>query len=156
MTIPGAALPIRPIHPREASHLISEATEIMSSLYPAESNHFASVEELSAPDALFLGAFDGDTAVACGGFIEATPGGAAEIKRLYVRPHYRRHGVGTNIMFALEDAAKERGVRVLRLETGAMEHHARKFYASIGYTRRRAFGHYKTDPLSFFMQKKIR
>jgi ribosomal protein S18 acetylase RimI-like enzyme len=57
-----------------------------------------------------------------------------ELKRLYVRPEYRRHGVGRALMRQSEDAARARGYRSLVLTTSAeMMPLAQGLYDSLGY-----------------------
>jgi putative acetyltransferase len=57
-----------------------------------------------------------------------------ELKRLYVRPEYRRHGVGRALMKHSEYAARVRGYRSLVLTTSAeMMPLAQGLYDSLGY-----------------------
>jgi len=46
---------------------------------------------------------------------------AAEVRRMYVLPSHRRHGVGRLILGELERRALDFGYRVLRLETGCRQ-----------------------------------
>ncbi|MEV1142857.1 GNAT family N-acetyltransferase [Micromonospora sp. NPDC049799] len=86
-------------------------------------------------------------ALGCGGlrFLDA---GAAEIKRMYVDPPARGTGVATAILRALEDAAREAGIRTLLLETGTAQPEAMRFYEREGYRRIENFGPYRGEPLS--------
>lgn len=78
----------------------------------------ATAAAFSPPGGAFLAGFIGQTAV-CGGGIKALGGGAAEIKRMYVVPRYRRRGVGRALLHALEAAARDRGHQVMRLDSAA-------------------------------------
>jgi putative acetyltransferase len=97
---------------------------------------------------VFLIARDADgTAVGCGGlrFLAAD---SAEIKRMYVSPASRGTGVATAILRALEQAARDAGVRTLLLETGTAQPEAMRFYEREGYRRIDNFGPYRGEPLS--------
>lgn len=60
--------------------------------------------------------------------------GAGELKRLYVRPAYRRHGVGRALMLRAEAEARSRGYDALLLTTNAeMMPLAQHLYESLGY-----------------------
>jgi putative acetyltransferase len=59
---------------------------------------------------------------------------SGELKRLFVRPEARRHGVGRALMARAEDAARVRGYRDLLLTTNAeMMPLAQGLYDSLGY-----------------------
>jgi GNAT superfamily N-acetyltransferase len=90
---------------------------------------------------LFLVAFDGDVAVACGGLraIDRTSG---EIKRMYTVPESRGTGAARQVLVALEDAARGLGWQRLRLETGDRQPDAMRFYEREGYTSIPNYGHY--------------
>ncbi|PZG09976.1 GNAT family N-acetyltransferase [Micromonospora craterilacus] len=97
---------------------------------------------------VFLVARDGDgTAVGCGG-LRFLSSGSAEIKRMYVTPPARGTGVATAILHALEQAARDAGVRTLLLETGTAQPDAMRFYEREGYRRIANFGPYRGEPLS--------
>ena len=76
---------------------------------------------------LLLACLDGQPAGAVGlqpvpEDVRASGAGAqdfGELKRLYVRPEYRRHGVGRALMKQSEDAARARGYTALVLTTSA-------------------------------------
>ncbi|PYE49416.1 GNAT family N-acetyltransferase [Deinococcus yavapaiensis] len=54
--------------------------------------------------------------------------GAAELKRMYVRPDSRRHGIGRALLErAIEDA------KLLRLDSAEFMHEAHELYRSVGF-----------------------
>jgi GNAT superfamily N-acetyltransferase len=70
--------------------------------------------------------------VACGGF-KPEQSGAAYIKRMWVSPDARGHGLGRRLLRDLEDRARLLGYRVVRLETEKSLHEAQQLYRSFGY-----------------------
>jgi ribosomal protein S18 acetylase RimI-like enzyme len=59
--------------------------------------------------------------------------GVAEIKRMYVAPRARRHGLGRRLLRELERGAAELGCRTVRLDTMAAMAEAGALYRSAGY-----------------------
>jgi GNAT superfamily N-acetyltransferase len=57
----------------------------------------------------------------------------AEIKRLWVRPDQRRHGVGALLMTAVEERARELGYLQLYLESGYAQPEALELYRTHGW-----------------------
>ena len=83
---------IRTINPDDAQAraLIAHLDSLMASLYPAESNHLDSTDELKKPNVLFLGAFEGGELTGCGAVkILDDDGDYGEIKRVFVSPQHR-------------------------------------------------------------------
>jgi putative acetyltransferase len=140
-----------------ARRLIALSDEYLSALYPAESNHLASVDALLAPNVCFLGIHDAGELVACGAVI-LQHGDVAygEIKRVFVLPEHRGSGHARRIMAALEDELRQRDVMLARLETGISQPEALNLYRALGYCECGPFGSYKLDPWSVFMEKAIR
>jgi len=81
--------------------------------------------------------------------------GAAEVKRLYVRPEHRGEGYSRVIMGALERAAFRAGATRIVLETGTEQPEALGLYHAIGYDRRPNFGPYAHDPRSVCLVKDL-
>lgn len=59
--------------------------------------------------------------------------GAAEMKRLYVRPAHRGRGIGLRLAADVIAEARARGHRALRLETLDSMAAARQLYAELGF-----------------------
>ena len=150
------SIQIRPVQGNEADELLSLSTEYMESLYPAESNHLVDYSELYADNAIFLGAYLDDKAVGCVAVIlyqhDCHYG---EIKRLFVLPEHRDLKLGRTLMAAIEEAAKDEGMRIMRLETGIYQPASNHLYQSLGYVERGPYGDYQEDPLSIFMEKSL-
>ena len=134
--------------------LISALDAYQGALYPAESNYHLSVEALKASNVLFAVARDDEGAViGCGAIVLFD--GYGELKRMFVPPEQRGHGVAKAVMALLEAHAVQRNCRLLRLETGIYQPEAHGLYSRAGYTRRGPYGDYPDDPLSVFMEKTI-
>lgn len=94
------------------------------------------IEELMPPTGIFLVARqDGHL---CGGVglrrIVEPVHQLAEVKRLWVRPDLRRHGVAAQLMNEVEQRARTMGYRQLYLETGPAQPEAVAFYPKHGWT----------------------
>ena len=138
----------------DARALILELEAHLEPLYPSESRHGYAVEKLIAQAvAFFLIRRDGAPA-GCGG-IQLFGTEYGEIKRMYVRPQFRGMGLAKAMLDHLADHARDRGVGLLRLETGIHQHAAIGLYEREGFRPIPPFGEYKDDPLSRFYEKKI-
>jgi GNAT superfamily N-acetyltransferase len=69
----------------------------------------------------------------CGAFREKESG-TTEIKRMYVHPDYRKKGIATSVLAALEIWAKEVGYVYTILETGKNQPEAINLYQKLNYT----------------------
>lgn len=134
--------------------LVAELDAYSQALYPPESNHLDSVEELAKEHVYFVGAYEDDVLIGCGA-VKIMPEGYGEIKRMYVRPQARGKGIGGQILMALELHLWERKIPLARLETGVANPEALSLYAKLGYVRTTPFGPYIEDPLSVFMEKRL-
>ncbi|MFE6776370.1 GNAT family N-acetyltransferase [Streptomyces sp. NPDC057702] len=92
--------------------------------------------------------------VGCGG-LRDLGGGVGELKRMYVEPGWRGTGVAEAVLVALEEWARRRGWRGLRLETGDRQPAAVRFYARCGYERIPNFGAYVGVPGSWCFGREL-
>ena len=153
------AFSVEPLPADHARDLFASSDSHVVALYPAESNHLVSANELSTAPNLLLGAFTEDsstTPIGCVGLLVAgQEPGTAEIKRLFVESTSRRLGVAHALMGHLEAEAASSGIRELRLETGICQEESLALYRGRGYVTIPPFGHYTEDPMSVFMAKKL-
>jgi GNAT superfamily N-acetyltransferase len=81
------------------------------------------------------------------------PDAAGEIKRLYVRPEYRRAGIASLLMDQLEAFAIQHGMKWLYLDTKDDLKDAIAFYERHGYSR---CARYNDNPqATIFMRKRL-
>lgn len=82
-----------------------------------------------------------DTAVGCGA-IRPFSNESMEVKRMYVRPSFRRHGISSRVLFELETWTRELGYKECVLETGKRQPEAIALYTKNGYINIPNYGKY--------------
>lgn len=138
----------------DAIALIDELEGVLAPGYPAESRHGYSVDKLIREGvAFFVIRCDGELA-GCGG-VQLFGTEYGELKRMYVRPRFRGTGLGKRMIEHLASWSRERGITVLRLETGIHQREAIGLYERSGFTRIAPFGAYREDPLSLFLERRL-
>ena len=138
----------------DATQLIAELDGVLVPQYPARSHHGYSVEKLKRERVAFYVVRRGGIAAACGG-VQICGNEYAEVKRMYVRPRFRRLGLARLMLNHLEEHARRQGVALLRLETGIYQIEAIALYEAFGFRRIAPFADYWDDPLSAFYEKRI-
>jgi GNAT superfamily N-acetyltransferase len=92
--------------------------------------------EYAAPAGQLLLAYVGQALAGCGG-LRGLPdvdyANACEMKRLYVRPAFRRFGLGRQLAEALLDEARRAGYSVMLLDTLDDMESARELYTTLGF-----------------------
>ena len=140
----------------EAQALIAASDAYYIDLYPAESNHLESSEDLKKPNVILLGCrVDGELVASAAARILQDDVEYAEIKRLFVLDRHRGRGLSSEIMCRLETELQHRGISLFRLETGIKQPEALGLYRKLGYRERAPFGSYAADPYSVFMEKQV-
>ncbi len=92
--------------------------------------------DYAPPAGQLLLAYVGGELAGCGAlrrFADADDANACEMKRLYVRPAYRRFGLGRLLAQALLDEARRAGYSAILLDTLDDMEAARELYASLGF-----------------------
>ena len=138
----------------DARALITELEAHLAPLYPVESRHGYSVEKLINQEVAFFIIRVNDTPAGCGG-VQVFGTDYGEIKRMYIRPQFRGLGLAKLMLKHLADYARDRGVNIVRLETGIHQHEAIGLYERAGFQLIPPFGEYKPDPLSRFFEKRF-
>lgn len=135
----------------DARTLIAELDAQLAPLYPQSSRHGYAVEKLLREGvAFFVIRNDGVAAGCCGVQFFGLEYG--EVKRMYVRPRFRRLGLGKLMLRHLAAYARQHGVGALRLETGIYQQEAIGLYEHMGFRATPPFGTYRDDPLSKFYE----
>jgi GNAT superfamily N-acetyltransferase len=106
------------------------------------------VAEYAPPTGAFLLVRERRTVVGCGA-VRALGPGLGEVKRMWIDPVVRGHGLGGRLLDALEDAARGLGYERLRLDTHEVLVEAIGLYEAHGF-RRIARYHDYPDPTHFY------
>lgn len=134
--------------------MIAELEAQLEPLYPRESRHGYSVQQLLAEAVAFFLIRENGVPVGCGA-VKLVGSEYAEVKRMYVRPQFRGAGLGKLMLRHLTDYAQGQGIELLRLETGIHQRAAIGLYERLGFRRIPPFGEYQNDPLSRFYEKRL-
>ena len=143
-----------PAHIPPASDLLAAMVAEMAPLYgriDAPGMPSATPADFAPPRGAFLVGFDRHGAAVCGGGVKGLDGEAAEIKRMYVVPEARGRGLAKALLAALEDAARDLGYGIVRLDTGPRQPHAQRLYEAAGY---RPIGNFNANPVASFWGEK--
>jgi GNAT superfamily N-acetyltransferase len=93
-------------------------------------------------------------ALGCAGLVAAGDG-VYEIRRLYVRPDVREHGIGGMMVRELETSARELGAPALVIETASILTHVIESLERKGFSRIAPFGPYAGNPGSVCLAKTL-
>jgi len=142
---------VRHGNPEEARPLLEASHALMIELFPAESNHYLSIDDLKTPEIRFFVAEDDGKILGCGAL--AIKAGYGEVKSMFTHEAARGQGIADAVLGAILRAADEEDVPIVRLETGHLLEAAHRLYARHGFELRGPFGDYTEDPNSIFMEK---
>ncbi|MEO1264319.1 MAG: DUF3306 domain-containing protein [Pseudomonadota bacterium] len=153
--IVGAVIGVESPLQDDVRALFAASDAYASALYPAESNHPVSPEALASAGAIFHVARARGAAVGCGALLVAKDR-TSELKRMWVDPDARGGGLGRRLLDGLLAEAQIRDVEVVRLETGVKQEAAVALYRKSGFTDCAAFGSYREDPNSLFLERRLK
>lgn len=137
----------------QAKALLEASHALMGELFPAEANHYLSLEALTAANVHFYTARRGEMIVGVGAL--AVKDGYGELKSMFVEEASRGQGIVDAIIRQLEDQARGLELPMLHLETGSLLHAAHKVYARHGFVPCGPFGDYEAGEFSVFMEKPL-
>jgi putative acetyltransferase len=139
-----------------AQALISALNAELRMRYAGDGVHYFRLDpdEVRPGRGAFLVAYEADKPVGCGA-VRVIESGIAEIKRMYVLPDRRRHGIARRVLNALEGEARLLGVARLLLETGTRQPEAIALYSNAGFFPTDLFGEYRPSPLNVFLEKRL-
>jgi GNAT superfamily N-acetyltransferase len=139
----------------EAAALVAALDADLLERYPGIPIYGIVSAGFRASGGLFLiGRIDGCNA-ACGA-LRPIDADAVEVKRMFVRPEFRRRGLARAMLATLEAAARERGYRTIRLETGDGQPEAIALYRSAGYGPIPCYGEYAVHSDTVCFEKALR
>ncbi len=138
---------------KEARALIAASDAAMRAVFPPEECFTLAPEELNRPEIRFFVARCAGRPLGCVAMVIFPD--YAEVKRLLVLPDARGSGVGRRLMQHLEDAARDLGLGLIRLETGHALRPAMQLYSALGYAPCAPFGGYPDIPGNIFMEKRL-
>lgn len=98
--------------------------------------------------------FVNDKAIGCGAF-RAYDESKVEIKRMFVLPEYRGHGIALKILNEIELWAAELNYKEYILETGKKQPEAIRLYQKAGYAVIPGYGQYLNVENSVCMMKTV-
>ena len=155
MSLDAVTLEIRTESPmsKDSLSLIEASQQALEEVYSADEIFSLDADELAAPNAQFLVARVDGQPVGCIAIVDMLRYG--ELKRLFVSASARGMGLGRRLVEEAEAAARDIGLRVLRLETGPELDPAVRLYRDLGYAERGPFGDYGDLPCSLFMEKRL-
>ena len=119
----------------------------MAALYAGSTASPAATVDFDDPRAVFLVVRLDGVDVGCGG-LRVLCEGVGELKRMYVDPAVRGHGVGRSLLRGLVDHARDVGLTRVQLETGTEQPAAVGLYRSEGFLAITPYGHHRDDPRS--------
>jgi putative acetyltransferase len=136
--------------------LIASHLDGMHEYSPADSVHALDVEALRHPSIAFWSAWvDGELAGI--GALKELDAARGELKSMRVDDRFRGTGVGRALLRHIVEAARERGMTSLWLETGSTPDFtpAARLYASEGFVECDPFDEYTHDSFSVFMTRAL-
>lgn len=126
-------------------------------LSPREFQFQMTVEQMAGPETLLFVARNGAGEAVGMGALKVHDGEFGEVKRMYTDPSVRGSGVGRKLLEAIEAAARERGLQMLRLETGGTPGFEDTWavYERCGFSRCGVFADYPDTKYNVFYEKKL-
>jgi putative acetyltransferase len=111
-------------------------------------------ELVSVPRSVFLVARRDKTTIGCGALVPMGDN-RVEVKRMFVTPTERGHGVATKILAELERFAREFDYDAMRLETGINQPESIALYGKAGFYRIPNFPPFAGDNAAVCFEKLI-
>ncbi|MCW4631175.1 MULTISPECIES: GNAT family N-acetyltransferase [Marinomonas] len=140
----------------EVKQILTEHLKDMFAASPPECVFALDLDGLKKPNITFWTVWEGSQLLGCGALkvLDETHG---EIKSMRTTSAARNKGIASNLLRHILDAAKQKGLNRISLETGSQNFFApaRKLYAKHDFTECGPFSDYKLDPYSVFMTRSL-
>ena len=138
----------------EIAQLLTEHLNDMHATSPAESAHALDLSGLKKSNITFWTVWEDDQLLGCGA-LKKLDEKYGEIKSMRTTSAARNKGIASTLLRHILDAAKQKGLNKISLETGSHDFFApaRKLYAKHEFTECEPFSDYKLDPHSVFMTR---
>ncbi|MBU1175593.1 MAG: GNAT family N-acetyltransferase [Alphaproteobacteria bacterium] len=135
--------------------LVSALNAHLHPLSPPEFQFQMTVEQMAGPETALFVARDATGRALGMGALYVHSAELAEVKRMFTLPETRGSGIGRLILNAIEALARDKGIVVLKLETGAVKGFAPawRLYERGGFARCAAFADYPDSGFSAFYEK---
>lgn len=141
----------------DVRELVRQLNAYLNPLSPKEFQFQMTVEQMAdAKTTLFVARDEAGRAVGMGA-LKVETAELAEVKRMFTLPEVRGQRVGSALLAAVEALGREKGIAVLKLETGEGEGFvpAHRVYTKGGFTRCGAFLDYPDSGYSAFFEKRL-
>lgn len=138
----------------DVRRLIADLNAYLRPLSPTEFQFQMTAAEMAEPDTTVFVARDiAGEAVGCGA-LKVHDGGLGEVKRMFTTPQTRGSRVGSRLLDAIIERARDEKLDVLMLETGEGPGFApaQRLYERKGFRRRGAFLDYPDSGWSAFFE----
>lgn len=112
------------------------------------------LEKYGVPNGILFLAKWNDKHAGCIAFTRMNHASHCEMKRLYVRPAFRKYGIGRALSEKLIETAIDRGFRSMRLDTFKRLQSAIRLYQDLGFVYIEPYYHNPFDDV-VYMEKKL-
>ena len=140
----------------EVKKILTEHLEDMFATSPPECVFALDLDGLKKPNITFWTVWENNQLLGCGA-LKILDETHAEIKSMRTTSAARNKGIASNLLRHILDAAKQKGLNRISLETGSQDFFApaRKLYAKHDFIECGPFADYKLDPYSVFMTRNL-
>jgi putative acetyltransferase len=137
--------------------MIAELNDVMRPLTPPEFQFQMTAEQIAESATTLFIARNGEGRALGMGALKVHDSAMGEVKRMYTRNEVRGRGIGYILLQRVEELAKEKGLKVLMLETGNVPtfEAAFRIYERNGFIVRGPFLDYPDSGWSRFYEKHL-
>ena len=138
--------------------LVAKLNAHLLPLSPLEFQFKMTVEQMAGADtAVFVARDESGKAIGMGA-LKVHSAELGEVKRMFTDPDVRGQRVGSALLQAIVDLAREKGIATLMLETGALADmpEAHRLYSRSGFTPRGPFLDYPDSQWSAFFEMPVK